>query len=322
MTLSLPPGPSPKTSERYRAFHREVQKTFGERIFRITINTGLTCPNIDGTRAKGGCTFCQDASYLGLSFQEGLSVEKQLQTGMEYVRTRHQTGRFFAYFQNGTNTHAPVPVLKKIYNQTLADSNIVGLMIGTRADCLGPEVLDLLEELNGRTYLWLELGLQSHKNDVLKRINRAHTAEEFESAAKNLDKRKIKVCAHVILGLPSETPADTIDKTRFINKLPVAGIKIHNLVVFKKTALEKQYREGTIALQDLKTYASACTDFLEHLRPDIMVQRLNAHGPREITVAPDWSINKMATMNAIHDELEKRDTWQGKKLGSRLEDLS
>lgn len=298
---------------RYRSFHREVKKTFGERIFRVTVNTGLTCPNIDGTRASGGCAFCQSASYLGASFQEGLSVTEQLRTGMEYVRTRHQTARFFAYFQNGTNTHAPVPVLRRIYDQTLADSDIVGLMIGTRPDCLGPEVLDLLEELNARTYLWLELGLQSHRNDVLQRINRAHTAEEFEEGVKNLNKRKIRVCAHVMLGLPGESGADTVDKACFINGLPVSGIKIHNLVVFKKTLLEKQYREGTVALHDLKTYASECVDFLEHLRPDITVQRLNAHGPREITVAPKWSINKMATMNAIHDELEKRDAWQGKK---------
>ena len=311
-----------RTNGRYRAFYREVQKTFGERIFRVTINTGLTCPNVDGTRARGGCTFCQDVSYFGASFHEGLSVKEQLQTGMEYVRTRHQTARFFAYFQNGTNTYAPVSVLRKIYDQTLADSHIVGLMIGTRPDCLGPEVLDFLEELNKRTYLWLELGLQSHKNDVLKRINRAHTIGEFETAAANLDKRKIRTCAHVILGLPGESNADTVDKARFVNKLPVAGIKIHNLVVFKNTVLARHYREGQVPLQNLKEYAEACVDFLEHLRPDITVQRLNAHGPREITEAPEWSINKMATMNAIHDELERRDAWQGKKRGSRLEELA
>jgi len=298
---------------RYKAFHDEIKRQFGEKIFRVTVNAGMTCPNIDGTRAKGGCTFCQDASYLGASFEKGATVSQQIEQGMSYVGRRHGTEKFFVYFQNGTNTHAPVEVLRKLFDEALSFPNVAGLFIATRPDSLGNEVLDLLEEINSKTYLWIELGLQSHRNDILAAINRAHTVEEFEDGVRLLHQRKIRVGAHVILGLPQETDEDTIQKALTINRLPLEGIKIHNLVVFRKTVLEKQYHEGKYTPLSLEHYSKLCVDFLEHLRPDILIERLNAHGPREQTVAPEWSINKFLALNAVHAELEKRDTWQGKK---------
>lgn len=301
-------------SSRYRPFHLEMKKIFGERIDRITLNAGLTCPNIDGTRAKGGCTFCQDASYLGKSFEEGTSLKEQLRHGIDYVKKRKPSARFFAYFQNGTNTYAPAAHLKMIYDEALSFPEIVGLILATRPDCLEGDILDLLAEMSRRTYLWVELGLQSHKNEVLRRINRGHTVEEFEEAVSQLHACQIQTCVHAILGLPGETTDDCIKKAHYLNRLPIGGVKIHNLVVFKDTVLERQYRAGLYSPMTLHEYAHCCVDFIENLRPNILVHRLNAHGPRSVTVAPEWSINKMATMNGIHDALEKRDTWQGKKV--------
>lgn len=301
---------------RYTAFHTEIKKQFGEKIFRVTVNTGMSCPNVDGTRAKGGCTFCQDASYLGSSFEKGASLSQQIQQGMDYVGTRHGTNKYFIYFQNGTNTHAPAKILRPLFNEALSFPGVVGLFIATRPDSLPPEILDLLEEFNAKTYLWVELGLQSHRNDVLAMMNRAHTVEEFEEGVETLHQRNIRVGTHVILGLPGETDNDVIEKAHTLNRLPLQGIKIHNLVVFKKTVLEKQFREGKYTPLSLEHYAKLCVDFLEYLKPDILIERLNAHGPRDQTVAPEWSINKFLALNAVHAELEKRDTWQGKKYES------
>lgn len=303
--------------ERYRTFHQDIKKVFGGRVDRITLNAGLNCPNIDGTKSFDGCIFCQNISYLGASFSEGLSLKQQITCSMAYVRKRHRSTGFFAYFQNGTNTYAPANVLRRLYDEVLSFSEIVGLFIATRPDCLDADILKLLEEYNKKTYLWVELGIPSHRDDRNERLNRSHTVSDFKKAVNNLHQRNIKTCAQTILGLSGETEEEIVEKSEFFNEVPINGIKIHNLVVFKDTKLEREYREEKYKPLTLKKYASWCVDFLEHLRPDIVVQRLNAHGPRNITVAPDWSINKMATVNAVHDELERRDTWQGKKwMGS------
>ncbi len=300
--------------ERYRVFHEEIKKIFGQRLFKVTVNAGMTCPNVDGSKARGGCTFCQDTSYTGLTFKPGASITNQISDGLDYVKKRHKSPKVFAYFQNGTNTYAPLQTLRTFYDQALTFPEVAGLMIATRPDNLPDDVIDYLAELHQKTYLWIELGLQSHRNDILRKINRAHTAEEFVETTQRLHKHKIRVGAHVILGLPGETPEDSRDKALFLNDLPLSGVKVHNLVVFKNTTLEKQYRQGLYQPLTLEHYTDQCIDFLEHLRPDLLIQRINAHGPRHETIAPEWSINKWNALNAIHEAMEKRDSWQGKKL--------
>lgn len=297
---------------RYRAFHHELKSLFGSRVDRISIQAALSCPNVDGTRARGGCTFCQEASYVGLTYQRGSSISDQLEKGVNYIRKRYGSDQFIIYFQQGTNTHAPAPLLKEYFEMALAFPGVVGLSISTRPDCLPDNVCDLLEELNQKTYLWIELGIPSHLNGVNERLNRAHTVEEFKESADKLSRRGIRVCAHLILGLPGETAKDTIEKAQFFNRCPIQGVKIHNLVVFNKTVLAKQYNGGHYQPLTLEKYATQCTDFLEHARPDLIIHRLMAHGPRHLTVAPEWSINKWNALNAIHAELERRDTWQGR----------
>jgi radical SAM protein (TIGR01212 family) len=297
----------------YLGFNEVLRQHFGSKVYRVTLNAGLSCPNVDGTRAKGGCTFCNDDYLLAKSWHKQLAIPEQLAFGINYVRERHpNTDKFLAYFQNGTNTHAPVSFLRTMFEEALKNPEIVGLILSTRPDCLGPEVLDLLSELNERTYLWVELGLQSAQDRILESVNRAHTVAEFATAVHHLYERGIRNCAHMILGLPGETREEMLAGADFLNDLPVTGVKIHNLFVTKHTVLEKDYKEGRYQPLELSEYADLCVSYLEKLRPDIVIHRLNAHGPARLTVAPEWSINKLATMNAVHAEIERRGTWQGK----------
>lgn len=310
----LPAESFSKVHERYLGFNQVLQNQFGEKVFRVSINTGLSCPNIDGTRAKGGCYFCNDDYLLARSFEKQRTLEDQMIEGMDYLKQRHKsTSKFLAYFQNGTNTHGPANMIRPWFENSLLYKNVVGLLISTRPDCLGEEILDLLEELNQKTYLWVELGLQSAQNHVLEKINRAHSVEEFDEACFKLAKRGIKVCAHMIIGMPGESEEEILSGADHLNQLPVAGIKLHNLFVVKHTVLAKWHAEKKYTPLSLENYAKLCVDYLELLRPDMVIHRLNAHGPRPLTIAPEWSINKLQTMNAVHDELEKRNSWQGKK---------
>lgn len=295
----------------YLSFNEVLKKKFGERVYRVTLNSGLSCPNIDGTKAKGGCYFCNDDYLLAKSWHKRQELQAQLDYGVQYIQDRHGANKYLAYFQNGTNTHASVPFLRPLFEEATRYPGVVGLAISTRPDSLPEDVLDLLSELNEKTYLWVELGLQSAQNHILEKINRAHTVEEFSIAAEKLAKRNILNCVHMILGMPGETEDEMLAGADFVNGLPVNGIKIHNMFVTKHTALEKWYKQGDYAPLTLDDYVRLCVDYLERLRPDIVIHRLNAHGPARLTVAPEWSINKLATVNAIHAEIARRGTRQG-----------
>ncbi len=290
---------------RYNSFTELLKTRFGERVHRITLSAGQPCP--------GHCIFCNDEALLGKSWHKQQSIKDQINYGINYITWRHEAHKYIAYFQNGTNTNAPANILRPMFLDSIADERIAGLIISTRPDCLKDDVLDLLTELNERTYLWIEMGLQSPYNETLKRINRGHSVEDYVAALDRLKKRNILVCSHVILGLPGETREQILSGTTFINNLPLDGIKIHNLFVTKDTALVREYTEGRFQPMELPEYASLCVDYLERLRPDLIIHRLNAHAPDRLTVAPKWSVNKLATLNAIHDELEKRDTRQGRE---------
>lgn len=296
----------------YLSFNEVLKQKFGERVYRVTLNSGLSCPNIDGTKAKGGCYFCNDDYLLAKSWHKRQELQSQLDYGVQYIQDRHGANKYLAYFQNGTNTHAAVPFLRPLFEEAIRYPGVVGLAISTRPDSLPEDVLDLLSELNEKTYLWVELGLQSAQNHILEKINRAHTVEEFSVAAEKLAKRNILNCVHMILGMPGETEDEMLAGADFINGLPVNGIKIHNMFVTKHTALEKWYKQGDYTPLTLDDYVRLCVDYLEHLRPDIVIHRLNAHGPARLTVAPEWSVNKLATVNAIHAEIARRGTRQGR----------
>jgi len=290
---------------RYNSINAALKKRFGCKVFKVSLEGGFGCPNRDGKISTSGCAFCNEEAYLTKT------LSPNLLDGIEYVKRRHGAAKFISYFQSGTNTYGPVKILKPLFEAAIDHPDVVGLAIGTRPDCITAENADLLEGLSRRTMLWVELGLQSANNETLRRINRGHTAFDFRNAAGILKQRNIPVVAHVILGLPGESIQDMHETAKFINETDIDGVKIHNLHVLKGTGLEKLYNEGKIELPALETYATWVADFLEQLKPSILIHRVNGHAPRHLTIAPQWSINKLAIFNAVERELKRRNTYQG-----------
>jgi uncharacterized protein len=297
---------------KYNSFTEVLKKKYQTRIFKITLNAGLTCPNRDGKLSTRGCSYCNDDYLLAKSWHKQQPLIDQINYGRTYIQERHNAEKFFAYFQNGTNTYASVKTLRNIFYTVLKSPDIVGMIIGTRADCLPESVLDLLSEINSKTDLWIDLGMQSTQNKILEKTNRGHSIEDFSLAINNLAQRNIQTCGHVILGMPEESIEEALQGVNIINKLPLNGLKIHNMLVTKDTELATWFAQGKYKPLSLKDYVDLCVDYIERLRPDIIIHRLNAHAPARLTVAPSWSVNKLGTLNAIHKELVRRETWQGR----------
>lgn len=300
-------------TRRYRAFSGYLTELFGPRVFRVPLDAGFTCPNRDGTRSWGGCTYCDGRGSATAVVNAELSVRDQLADGIARIRKRFKARKFIAYFQAFSNTYASVEALKSLYDTALAYEEISGIVIGTRPDCLPDDVLDLLSEYSKRTFLWLELGLQSAFNETLDLVNRGHSAEEFFDAVKRARARKIKIAAHLIFGLPGETRSQMLESVRRVAACGVDGIKLHQLCIYKGTALEKDYRAGQIPLLSEQEYVGLVVDALELLPPEMIIMRLMAEGPRKELVAPDWTIDKQRTLKLIDAEMERRDCRQGSK---------
>jgi radical SAM protein (TIGR01212 family) len=305
--------------KRYNSINAALQKRFGCRVFKVTLESGCICPNRDGTIGSSGCAFCNEESYevssnLAGGMREIKNIADALRCGIEYVKKRHNAAKFVSYFQSGSNTNAPVERLRKIFDEATDHPDVVGLAVATRPDCIPDSHLGLLEEYSKKTMLWVELGLQSANDKTLKLLKRGHSAADFASAVKKLKERNITVCAHIILGLPGESAKDMLNTADFLNKIKIDGVKIHNLHILKGTLFEEWYRKGKMKVCGLSTYAKWAADFIEHLDPSIMIHRVNGHAPKNLTVAPRWSVNKLAIFNAVEKELERRDGYQGKKL--------
>ena len=302
------------SAKRYYDFKSYLGNTFGTRVAKLTVDAGFTCPNRDGTRASGGCIYC-DGRGSSLRQKGALpSVTQQLRQGMERYRGSGAE-KFIAYFQTFTNTYGPVDKLRPLYDEALDFSpDIVGLSVGTRPDCVPDEVLDLLASYRTRARVWVEFGVQSFHAPTLGRINRGHTLEELLGAIERASSRGLELVGHVILGLPGETPQIMQETARKFASLPFSGLKIHLLLVLEGTPLAKMYRRGEVPLPTLEEYAAWVADFLELIPPEVSIQRLTADGYRDIFIAPDWARNKLAVLNAIDAELDRRNSWQGKKL--------
>ena len=300
--------------KRYNAFSEELKRTFGCRVHRISVDAGFTCPNRDGTVGTGGCIFCGAAGSGSFGISRGAPVAMQIEEGKEVMVRKYKAREFIAYFQSYTTTYGPVEQLRALYDEALCVTDVVGLIVGTRPDCLSPEALDLLAEYARKTYFWLELGLQSALDRTLQLLNRGHDFAAFEKAVHDCRERGIRVCAHVILGLPGETRDDMLATARILNELGVEGVKIHLLHVMRGTRLAEMYQEGDVRLLDRDGYVGLVCDFLERLAPEISIQRLTGDGGRDL-IAPLWSLAKFEVLNAIDVELERRGTRQGSKTG-------
>jgi radical SAM protein (TIGR01212 family) len=300
------------TPRLYNSLSAHLKDRFGCRVFKVTIDTGLSCPNRDGTKGSGGCYFCVSSALLPKAFTSGADVRGQLLEGIEYVKKRHKAEKFIAYFQLNTNTHGPLGELERIFKEALIPE-VACIAVSTRPDCLGDDVLGLLREIKKERPLWVELGLQSANDSTLEKINRGHTAAEFADAVQRAAGIGLDVCAHAIIGLPGEGRADIINTMNFIASLPVWGIKFHQLQVLKGTRLEEAWKRGEVATLSIDEYAVLVAECLELLPPEMVVHRLSGDAPLRYIVAPRWGAGKFKIIDKITGVMMERKTFQGAK---------
>jgi hypothetical protein len=273
----------------------------------------LSCPNRDGIISRRGCIFCdRRGSGTGASINQGLSISEQVIQAQKYIQKRYRVTKFIAYFQSFSNTYAPLPRLKLLYEQALACDGIVGLSVATRPDCLEMNVLKLLSSYQRDYLVWIELGLQSAHDRTLTRINRGHNAACFEHSVFMADECGIPVCAHIIIGLPGEDREMILQTARFLSNLPIQGVKIHLLYVAKGTPLAEFYEKGEIRCLEQEEYVDLVVDFLELLPSHIVIQRLTGEPAKSELVAPSWAKEKHTTLRLIQETLKRRNTWQGR----------
>jgi radical SAM protein (TIGR01212 family) len=300
--------------KRYNDLNTYLRTQFGCRVQKITIDAGLSCPNRDGTVSTGGCIYCNVRGSGTGAFNRGLSVAEQLLRGKKALARRYKAKKFIAYFQSFTNTYAPIATLKGLYDEALGIEDVVGLSVGTRPDCVEEPVLDLLQSYTARRLVWIEYGLQSANDSTLEFINRGHDFRCFEKAIAATQNRDIKICVHVILGLPHEDRDDMLQTAATIASLGIDGLKLHLLYVVKGSRLEILYRRGEYKCLEQQEYIDLVCDFLERVPKAMVIQRLTGDPHPKELVAPKWSLNKTETLAGINNTLEKRDSWQGKFL--------
>lgn len=299
--------------KRYHSLTYHLRGKFGSKVVKIPLDAGFTCPNRDGRLGMTGCLFCSERGSGDFAGSRRTSVRDQIAEGITAIQRKYRITRFIAYFQAFTNTYAPVDSLRALYEQALECDEVVGIAIATRPDCLDDGVLSLLEELNSRTCLWVELGLQTIHESTAELIQRRFTLHCFDQAVNNLSKLKIDTVCHTILGLPHETPAMMVETAQYLAEKRIQGIKLQLLHVLKGTGLARMYKNGAFSLMDRNEYVRTVVDCLEVLPPETVVHRLTGDGPKELLVGPMWSTNKIGILQAIEKELLLRDTWQGKR---------
>ena len=298
--------------KRYSAFSDELKREFGCKVQRISVDAGLTCPNRDGSLDTEGCIFCGGHGSGSYGIRRDLDIVAQLEDGKEVMRRKYRARKFLGYFQAYSNTYAAVVRLRELFSEALTVPDVIGLIIATRPDCLPDDVLDYLQDLSRQTYLWLELGMQSMHEKSLELINRRHDHGSSVDAVQRAKSRGLRVCAHVILGLPGETRDEMLAMAGELNRLGVDGVKLHLLHVMKGTVLAEMYGRGEVKVMDRDDYAGLVCDFLELLDPRILIHRLTGDGGHDNLIAPLWSLKKFEILNLIDAEMERRGTRQGR----------
>ncbi|MBU1397555.1 MAG: TIGR01212 family radical SAM protein [Proteobacteria bacterium] len=299
-------------NNRFYDLNAYFRNIFGCRVQKITVDAGLNCPNRDGTISEHGCIYCNSKGSGTGAHARGLSVSEQLVSGKAVLSGRYGAKKFIAYFQSFSNTYAPYEKLKKLYDEALSVEDIVGLSIGTRPDCINEPVLNLLQNYSKDYLVWMEYGLQSANDSTLMLINRGHDFECFRKAVELTKGRNIKICAHVILGLPGEDKSRMLETAKAVGDLQIDGIKIHLLYVVKGTKMEDMYLHGSFRCLEQEEYCEIVCDFLELLPEEMVIQRLTGDPHRDELVAPMWALEKAKTLSLIKNTLEKRASRQGK----------
>jgi len=296
-------------TKRYYDLKSYWRNLFGCTVYKLSIDAGFTCPNRDGSVATGGCIYCDGRGSPLRQAGKLPGISRQIASGKQYYKL--SASKFIAYFQTFTNTYAPVDRLKALYDEALSAQDVIGMSVGTRPDCLGADVIDLLAGYAQKYHVWVELGLQSAHDETLARLNRGHNYAQFLDAVAALAQRGLHICVHIIIGLPGETPLHVHETAARLAALQVDGIKIHSLLALSGTQLGASYGNNDIELISKEKYVSLTCDVLELLPPSMVIQRLTADGYRDIFMGPDWAKNKLDVLNAINRELEARNSFQG-----------
>jgi len=302
--------------KRYYTWDYYLKKTFSGKVSKLSINGGFTCPNIDGTKGRGGCIYCSSSGSGDFSAPADHSIPRQIERMKASMKSKWDTDKFIAYFQAHTNTYAPVDKLRELYDSALSCDNIVGLSVSTRPDCIDEDIADLLASYKDKTHLTVELGLQSVSDSTAEFINRCHTYNDFLKGFSLLRERGIRICVHIINGLPGEDRSMMMDTAREMARIRPDIIKIHLMHVLKNTRLAQIYEQGGLTPLSLEEYISIVCDQLEILPPDIIIERVTGDGAKDDLIAPLWSLKKFVVINEIDKELLRRDSHQGKKYSS------
>jgi radical SAM protein (TIGR01212 family) len=304
---------------RYNTYGAFLRRKFGCRVYKVSVDAGFTCPNRDGTLGTGGCTYCSNQSFLPPSANRNLPLHRQIDDGAEYLRRRYRAEKFIVYFQPFSNTHAPLDRLVPLYEEALSHEEVVGISIGTRADCVDEGKIAWLENLARRAFVVLEYGLESVYDRTLKLINRGHDFARFLEALKFTQNRGLSVAAHVILGFPWETRQEILDMAHVISGLSLDILKLHHLHVLRDTPLGLEYSMRPFPLPSLHEYVALVVDFLERLDPEVKVERLFGQAPAAQLLAPHWGKNRAQLRRAVEGELAARQTFQGRLCRRRPE---
>lgn len=300
--------------KRYNSLNYFLRNKFGEKVFKISLDGGFTCPNRDGKVARGGCTFCSARGSGDYAGERILPISEQFENVKVMMNKKWKGEKYIAYFQAYTNTYAPIEELRQKYYEALDNDGVVAFSVGTRPDCINEEVLDLLEEISKKVYVWVEIGLQTIDNDVARSFNRGYDLEVFDKAIEGLKSRNIDTVVHSIFGLPGETKEQMMATVDYIAKTGVKGIKFHLLHLMKHTRMVKDYEEGRLQFLTQEEYVDLICDGISRVPEDMVVHRLTGDAPRSLLIGPMWSLKKWEVLNAIDKALEDNDIWQGKNF--------
>lgn len=297
--------------KRYNSLDNYFKNTFGEKIYKVSLDGGFTCPNRDGTLSTKGCIFCNESGSGDFAGSKKLSINEQIEEQLKLIERKFPSGKVIAYFQNFTNTYGDIEYLRKIYYEALSHPRVIGLAIATRPDCLEDNVIELLSEINNKYFLWIELGLQTINEKVAKIINRQYPLKVYEEATEKLNKNNIKFVTHIIIGLPEEKEDDPLNTAIYSEKCGTWGIKIHLLHIIKNTELEKYYKENELKIQKKDEYVKKVVKILQNISYNIVIHRLTGDGNKETLEVPLWSLNKRDVLNSIEKELKIGNIYQG-----------
>jgi len=304
-----------QTEKRYNDFSSFIRRKFNTRVQKVSIDAGFTCPNKDGTKGVGGCTYCNNNTFNPDYCKPIKPIKQQINEGIEFFSKKYKTQKYLAYFQAFTNTYAPLADLRKMYEEALDHEDVIGLVVATRPDCIKDEVLDYLEELAAAgNFIKLEFGLESTKNETLEAINRCQTHEEAIDAFKRADGRGLHLGGHLILGLPGETKEDMMNHAKMVSQLPINTLKIHHLQIVKHTMMAVQFKKTPemFTFMELDEYIDFVVDFVEKLKPEIIIERFFSESPASMLIHPKYGLKNFEVKHLVEKRLEEREAMQGR----------